>query len=218
MNTERRARPTFGTSVFINCPFDSDYQPLYCALVFAVEACGFYVRCSLEVDDSGETRAEKLIRIIRGSRYGIHDISRTELNTNRPPRFNMPYEFGMFVGFKYSGHAEQAKKAVLVLDRERFRYQQFLSDIAGQDIRSHDNRPQTLIREVRHWLRSHSRVDLPGAEQLIREFEQFQSEMPRLLIRLQKTEADLENYRDFHTLVYNWLLVQRGARGRERGS
>jgi hypothetical protein len=94
MTGRRRGKPTYNNSVFINCPFDDDYRPLFRALVFAIEACGFAPRCALEVDDSGETRAEKLVRLIRASRYGIHDISRTELNPEGLPRFNMPYEFG----------------------------------------------------------------------------------------------------------------------------
>src|SRR3712207_156297 len=98
MTGQRRGKPTYNNSVFINCPFDDDYRPLFRALVFAIEACGFGARCALEVDDAGETRAEKLIRLIRASRYGVHDISRTEVNAERLPRFNMPFEFGLFVG------------------------------------------------------------------------------------------------------------------------
>ena len=209
MTADGRAQPTFGRSVFVNCPFDPDYRPLFRALVFAVEACGFYVRCALEIDDAGETRAEKLLRIIRHSGFGIHDLSRTELNANQLPRFNMPYELGMFVGFKQGGHRRQARKVILILDREPYRYQQFLSDIAGQDIRSHDGRPEVLIREVRHWLRAQSKRSLPGAERLVREFARFQTELPELLVELQLTDADLESYADFHSLVYHWLATNQ---------
>jgi hypothetical protein len=38
--------------VFINCPFDRDYLPLFHALVFTVARCGFTPRCALEVVDS----------------------------------------------------------------------------------------------------------------------------------------------------------------------
>ena len=43
--------------VFVNCPFDAEYSPLFRALVFAIEYCGFSTRCGLEVDDAGETRS-----------------------------------------------------------------------------------------------------------------------------------------------------------------
>jgi hypothetical protein len=201
----RRRRPTYTSSVFINCPFDPDYRPLFRAMVFTVEACGFAPRCALEVDDAGETRSEKLIRLVRKSRFGIHDISRTELNPEGLPRFNMPYELGLFVGLKYSDSALQRQKVVLVLDREPYRYQRFLSDIAGQDIRSHGSNPEELIRQARHWLAAQVDRDLMGAARLIADYARFAGDIPDLLARLGKSEEDLSNYRDFHRLVREWV-------------
>ena len=174
-------------------------------MVFTIVVCGFDARCTLEVDDASETRSEKLIRLIRTSRFGIHDISRTEVNENHLPRFNMPYEFGLFMGFKHSGSVTQKQKAVLVLDREPYRYQQFLSDIAGQDIRSHSGQPHELIRQVRHWLQAQVNRDLFGASRLIADFEWFVSDIPSLLGKLHKSEQDLGNFRDFYRLVGDWI-------------
>jgi hypothetical protein len=36
------ARKSYNKSVFINCPFDRKYQPLFRAMVFAVLRAGFY--------------------------------------------------------------------------------------------------------------------------------------------------------------------------------
>jgi hypothetical protein len=47
------------THVFINCPFDTGYQPIFSAIVFAVFDLGFVARCSLEDDDAGEVRLRK---------------------------------------------------------------------------------------------------------------------------------------------------------------
>ena len=79
-------------SVFINCPFDLRYQPLFEAIVFCVSACGFVPRCTLELTDAGEVRIENIYRLIDECHLGIHDISRTEVQ-GQPyglPRFNMP--------------------------------------------------------------------------------------------------------------------------------
>ena len=206
-----RRKPSYNTSVFLNCPFDPDYLPLFRALVFTVEACGFEARCALEVDDSGETRAEKLLRIIRDSRYGIHDISRTESNAEVLPRFNMPYEFGLFVGMRAGGAERQAKKAVLVLDREKYRYQKFLSDIAGQDIRSHGGTTEGLLREVRGWLASKTSRTLAGTNRLIALYEQFGRELPRILKVSDRTTADLDNYHDYYRIVCDWIDAQGTA-------
>lgn len=205
--------PGYDTRVFINCPFDAAYRPLFRALVFTVEFCGFSACCALEVDDSGETRAEKIIRLIRGARLGIHDISRTEANAEGLPRFNMPYEFGVFAGFKYGGGPAQRRKVILVLDREPYRYQRFLSDIAGQDIRTHGGDSVGLIREVRGWLQAQAgQRDLPGAGYISTEYGRFTDDIPSLLAAVRKTAADLDNYRDYHNLVYGWLRENAGRR------
>ena len=52
------ARPAEG--VFINVPFDQQYQRLFYALVFTVHECGFLARCALEGDDGSQVRMEKL--------------------------------------------------------------------------------------------------------------------------------------------------------------
>ena len=209
MTGVRRGKPTYSSSVFINCPFDNEYRPLFRALVFTIEACGFYPRCALEVEDSGETRAEKLVRLIRASRFGIHDISRTELNSEGLPRFNMPYEFGMFVGLKHSAESAQRRKSILVLDREPYRYQRFLSDIAGQDIQSHNGRVEVLITKVRNWLQNQTTVEISGSVAVVEMFGKFLRDMPEWLAGLHKTEADLENFRDFHSLVFQWIEYWR---------
>ena len=85
--------------VFINCPFDDRYKPMFNALVFAIYELGFIARCAREADDSGEVRLAKIERIIRQCKYGIHDISEVTLDAvNHLPRFNMPLELGMFFG------------------------------------------------------------------------------------------------------------------------
>jgi hypothetical protein len=101
-------------------PFDDEYRRLFYALVFTIHECGFRARCALEAEDSGEERIRKIKRIIRECRYGIHDISRVELDAlNQMPRFNMPLELGLFLGAQEYGSGEQARKRSLVLDTER---------------------------------------------------------------------------------------------------
>jgi hypothetical protein len=34
-------------SVFVNCPFDAEYRPLFHAIVFAIHDCGFAARSAL---------------------------------------------------------------------------------------------------------------------------------------------------------------------------
>jgi len=141
----------YNKNVFINCPFDPAYKPLFDAIVFAVCDCGFVARCALEEDDGSQIRVQKIYDIISKCRLGIHDLSRVGLDRgSRLPRFNLPLELGAFLGAKYFGGSEQRTKTCLILDTEKYRYQRFISDIAGQDIRAHGNDPRGIIPIVRN--------------------------------------------------------------------
>ncbi|UCH97716.1 MAG: hypothetical protein JSV88_12935 [Candidatus Aminicenantes bacterium] len=105
---------SYTENVFINCPFDGSYLPVFHAIIFTVSDCGYSPRCSMEIEDSSEVRIDKIAKIISECKYGIHDISRTDLDKNTNlPRFNMPLELGMFLGAKRFGDDEQRKKVCL---------------------------------------------------------------------------------------------------------
>ncbi len=178
------------------------------ALVFVVHDCGFQARCALEIDDSGCVRIENIVELIRECRYGIHDISRTELDrANNLPRFNMPLELGLFLGATRFGSPKQQRKHSLILDREPYHYQKFISDIAGQDIKSHDGDPEIAIRQVRNWLSSSptmADVLIPGARRMVERYGLFQEELPELCRRSQLDPDDLI-FNDYTTCVAEWL-------------
>lgn len=69
------AADDYDISVFINCPFDSSYDPLFNAIVFAVHDCGFIPRCAKEFQGSKGDILEKICDAIGECRYGVHDIS-----------------------------------------------------------------------------------------------------------------------------------------------
>jgi hypothetical protein len=52
-------------------------------------------------------------------------------------------ELGLFLGAKRFGDEEQRRKRALVLDVERYRYQRFISDLAGVDVTPHEARPRS---------------------------------------------------------------------------
>lgn len=201
---------TYEDCVFLNCPFDGDYQRLFRALVFAVLDCGFTPRCALEFDDGSEVRIDKIQRIIEQSRYGIHDISRTELDGESAlPRFNMPLELGIFLGAKYFGAPRQRTKACIIFDRERYRYQRFCSDIAGQDIRAHHGDEGELIRGVRNALRTwRPEKVLPSASSVFGRFQTFTARLPDLTAEM-ALDPDEIVFHDLVALVSSWLAANR---------
>ena len=199
----------YNNNVFINCPFDENYKPLFDAMVFAVLDCGFIPRCALEEDDASEGRINKIYNIIADCRYGIHDISRTELDKESGlPRFNMPLELGLFLGAKRFGTEEQKRKKCLVLDKKQYRYQQFISDIAGQDIQAHNDRSQEVIMHVRNWLRNASRREtIPGGSIIWRRYQDFKRDLPQTALECQLTVEDLI-FNDYTLVVTRWLRTK----------
>ena len=192
-------------AVFVNCPFDDDYRPMFEAIVFAVHDCGFRPRCALEASDGGQVRIEKITALIEACRWGIHDISRTELNEAGLPRFNMPFELGLFLGARRFGDRRQRRKTCLVLDRDRFRYQKYLSDIAGQDIDAHQGQPSLAIAAVRNWLMPYaSGRSIPGGAEITRRYEQFTRALS-LLLHIKRLSRDEMTFMDYSGIIAAWL-------------
>ncbi len=196
----------YARNVFINCPFDKEYRDIFYAIVFAVYDCGYISRCALELGDGGEVRIQEITRIISECKFGIHDISRTELDhINNLPRFNMPLELGLFLGAKKYGSKKDKSKICLILDREQYRYQAFISDISGQDIKSHNNDKYIIISIIRDWLRNSSgRLSIPGGAAICSRYQLFATELPELCSVL-RLEPDNLIFNDYALLVSEWL-------------
>ena len=60
-----KAAPNYDLDVFINCPFDDAYRPIFLAIVFAAFRCGLRPRSALENANSGQVRIDKIIALIR---------------------------------------------------------------------------------------------------------------------------------------------------------
>ena len=199
-------------AVFINCPFDDQYQPLFEAVVFCVAACGFLPRCTLEQTNAADVRIDNIYSLIGLCNHSIHDISRTEV-ADQPyhlPRFNMPLELGIFLGAKRFGTPSSRKqKRCLVMDRAPHRYKRFISDIGGQDIKAHANSRKKAIRHVRDWLQSApGKAAIPGGKLIWQKYLQFRRELPVIA-----DDADLDSkqltFIDYLQLVTKWLERNR---------
>jgi hypothetical protein len=204
---------TSADDVFINCPFDDAFAPTFRALIFCILVCGFRPRSARELDDGSQTRIDKIYGLIADCRYGIHDLSRTELDpVHQLPRFNMPLELGLFLGAKRYGGKHQKAKRILILDVEQYRYQRFISDLAGMDIHGHDGEPIRALEKARDWLANVSRRDLPSAARVRGVYEAFLADLPDLAAALE-FDADHMPYVDFERIVAAWLVAAPAATG-----
>lgn len=195
--------------VFINCPFDEEYKPLFEAIHFTISASGYLPRCALEEEDGLDLRLAKLCRIVGDCPRSIHDLSRTELNAEDLPRFNMPFELGLTMGAKIFGGAKHKDKKALVMVAEPYRMPSYLSDLGGNDPSAHGRRVDRVIVLVRRFL--HDRpygAPLPGPGRIDTALKEFQAKLPEMANAIDHSESEicsLQDYRTYSHLVAAYL-------------
>jgi hypothetical protein len=192
----------YDKNIFINSPFDDLYKVIFEAVVFTVIECGFTPRCALEVSNGAQVRIQKINEIIEGCKFGIHDISRTELDAvHSLPRFNMPLELGLFLGCQRFGGKLHKDKCCIIFDKDPHRYQKFISDIAGQDISSHENDEHNVIHKIRDWLVAHKKGTLlPGGQEIAARYVGFSMILPDICAKLHLRPGSLTFTDLVHTI------------------
>ncbi|MBL8577107.1 MAG: hypothetical protein JNK47_07765 [Mesorhizobium sp.] len=189
------AEGAFDNSVFINCPFDKEYEPILQSILFCVIYLGFEPRLASESNDSGAVRLEKIKGLIEASKYSIHDLSRCQAKKKGENyRLNMPFELGMDYGCRqYFGQGRESKK-LLILEEKLFRYQAAISDLAGCDIKTHAADFQKAVRQVRNWLVSEANIAADGATRIIGAYADFQEWYYEKQLAAGFSEDDIQDY------------------------
>lgn len=201
-----KLHPNYDQNVFINCPFDNQYKPLFEAILFAVHRCGYILRCAKEFEDSSSIRIRNIVQLIRESKYSIHDLSRVSLDaTEELPRFNMPLELGICYGAINFGNKKQKDNKFLIIESQRFRYQKFISDLAGQDIRAHNDNIFEAISIVRNFL-SNTKMINPSPSIINEDYEKFVNDLPMLCKETNWIVNEL-TFAEFSFLVTTWLSL-----------
>jgi hypothetical protein len=121
----------------------------------------------------------------------------------------MPLELGLFLGAQKFGGKKSRRKACLVLEGERYQYQQFISDLAGVDPAAHFNQPEEAVGAVRKFLSGHrSDQDVPGRKRILELYRDFSGELPALL---EAVEQDRESitFAEFRDYVERYVVQQR---------
>lgn len=201
--------PDYEKNVFINCPFDDDYDLLFNAILFTVHKCGFVLRCSKEFEDSSGIRIKNIIQLIRDSKYSIHDLSRVTLDgSSNLPRFNMPLELGICIGAIEFGNSKQKNKEYLIIESEKFRFKQFISDLSGQDIKNHNNNVEHAIKVVRNWLTKKTNSKIPSASFFVDEYNKFNRDLPELCHANNWNPSEL-TFDEYSSFVTSWIALNQ---------
>ncbi len=138
------ARPKRIQSVFLNIPYDKQFEDMYLAYVIGLTQLGLEVNATLAVPH--QDRLETIIGLIEESDCSIHDLSRIEL-TKGIPRFNMPLELGLAL---YRSRATRGRHRVFVFEKKTYRAQRSTSDINGIDPLIHHGTPKGVMAGIRN--------------------------------------------------------------------
>jgi hypothetical protein len=190
-STPKRAREHFGTgqlkidrskSVFINCPYDCEFAPIFDSIIFATVCCGFLPRSALESGSVATSRMERITAAMFSSKYSIHDLSRCKGGGDEHlARFNMPLELGIAMALRYLKRGKESGHDWLLLVPERHQYARFISDLAGFDPMKHDGTIRTVVSKVVAWLATRpDAIQAPTPKQVLGALSAFQSDKDRL--------------------------------------
>jgi hypothetical protein len=173
-------------NIFINCPFDEEYKPLFRPLVFTCIYCNLKPLVA-QLNDSGKNRLERIIELMQIADFSIHDISRMESTSiGELARFNMPFELGIEFGLRQCESNHLKHRSSLVIDVDPYRYKKALSDLAGCDIASYgketEGQVENLIKELRNWFTRCLTPPQPQKAKIWGDFCEFMSDLEDKLV------------------------------------
>ncbi len=138
--------------VFLNYPFDEDFQHMADAMNFSVVAAGMLPVCANDLSVPDRPRLDMLVESIRYCNYSAHEFSRsTGEGPNNFARMNMPIEMGMAVFYALNTQRQNHRCAFFVPTQHE--YHAFASDLSGLDPICHENNDKVLVGKLYDWLR-----------------------------------------------------------------
>lgn len=184
----------FERGVFVNCPLDEAYEPVLQAILFCIVHLGFEPSLASGRADSGEDRLTKIIALMEGCKYSIHDLTRARAEGEGEMfRMNMPFELGIdYASRRYS--KELKDKKFLVFERVRFEAKAALSDLSGCDFETHEGRFEKAIGEVRNFLVNEAGVRNDGTSLIVGRYADFQEWYWESQLAAGSSEDDIRRY------------------------
>jgi hypothetical protein len=183
-------------SVFLNIPYDKEFEDLYVAYIVGLTQLGLRVNAALAVPNQG--RLETIIGLIGESDYSIHDLSRIEISKGIP-RFNMPVELGLAL---YRSYATKGRHWVYVFESKPYRAQRSTSDINGIDPQIHHGTAKGVMAGLRNILRQPG--DVTTVPEMLASYRAVRRKLPEL--RLNAGGKSLFEASVFHDLTLAALV------------
>jgi hypothetical protein len=167
--------------IFLNYPFDEEFEPLEHAMHFAVVAAGLIPVCAKDKTAPDLPRLTMLVEIISSCYFSIHDFSRYKGEGEQNfARFNMPIEMGM--ALFYSHFTKQASHRCAFFVPTQDDYKKFASDLAGLDPKYHGNDELQLVRQVHEWLGQDGKgyASMKPISKVLEKYRVFQEELGKV--------------------------------------
>lgn len=163
--------------VFLNIPYDPQFQNLCLAYIVGTACFGLTARATLEIP-GGARRLDRIVELISGCKFSIHDLSRVQLDPNRPrtPRFNMPFELGLTVAWQ---RLRDPDHLWFVFEARRHRLSKSLSDLSGTDVYIHGGTIRGVFQQLCNAFIGERQQ--PSVIEMLSVYRYVKSELPSLL-------------------------------------
>jgi hypothetical protein len=183
-------------SVFLNIPYDKEFEDLYLAYIVGLTQLGLRVNATLAVPNQG--RLEAIIGLIDESNFSIHDLSRIK-SSKGIPRFNMPLELGLAL---HCSHVTKGRHRVYVFESKPYRAQRSTSDINGIDPQIHNGTAKGVMAGLRNIFRQPGNVTT--VPEMLISYRAVRRKLPEL--RLNAGGKSLFEASVFHDLTLAALI------------
>jgi hypothetical protein len=163
-------------AVFLNIPYDEEFQKLYFAYIVGLSQLGFDP-CIASGIPGGERRLDRVLSLIQSCRYSIHDLSRVELSFAPPatPRFNMPLELGLTITW---AKLHPKRHTWFLWESTPRRLQKSMSDLDGTDPYIHSGTVEGILSELRN---AFVREGAPSVQTMMQAYQVAESRIERIL-------------------------------------
>lgn len=119
------------------------------------------------------------------------------------------------IGLKMSNEQEFGSKKFLILEKEPYRYQRVLSDISGNDIKSHRIDPEQVVKVVRDWFKP-TNAAIPMYKEIWLAFVEFEYDYERRLLEVGYDPKDINSltFSDIIEKMREWVTnYKAGSEG-----
>jgi len=120
----------------------------------------------------------------------------------------MPFELGIDYGCRQYLRGKKEKK-ILILEEQKYRYQQAISDLAGCDIEAHEGDFQKAVPKVRNWLVSEAGIVAAGSKRILGAYADFQEWYYKKQLSAGFSDEDIQDYptAELVAAIQDWIAA-----------